>query len=245
MNSNKIKVGMVLAAGLGNRLRPLTLTTPKPLLKIQNKCLIDHAIEHLYEIGIKKIIVNTHYLADQIHTHLEKYRSTEIEIITSYEPILLETGGGILNAMKNTIQEQFLVINSDIFLEKDSTLPILSDLVNSWNPSKMDGLFLLKNHTEINYSYKGDFNISNEGKIIRSKHTNNFIYIGAYIVAPSFFDGYEVKAFPMSEILFKSDEENFQNYRFYGLELSSKWFDIGTLERLNNIEGYLRNKNER
>ncbi|MBA8667530.1 nucleotidyltransferase family protein [Holosporaceae bacterium 'Namur'] len=244
MNSNKIKVGMVLAAGFGSRLKPLTLTTPKPLIKIRDMALIDYAIDHLYSAGIRKIIVNTHYLADQIHTHLEKYRATDIEIIISHEEELLETGGGILNAMRNITDEPFLVINSDIFLDKGSSTPPLLNLVKTWNPNIMDGLFLLKNFRDISYSYNGDFNLNEAGKLVRSESKNKFIFIGSYIVSPEFFNGYEVQRLPMNEILFKSTEKDYTKYKFYGLELPSKWFDIGTLERLNILEAYLKNKNE-
>lgn len=244
MNSNRPQVGMILAAGLGNRLRPLTLTTPKPLIKVNGKALIDYAIEHLYEVGIKKIIVNTHYLAEQIHIHLDKYKNSNIKILISHEPELLETAGGILNAMNNFTIEPLLVINSDIFLDKIGSYPVLLDLVEKWDPEVMEGLFYLKDYKDIDYYYAGDFNLNAEGKLVRCQNNNQFIFIGSYIISPNFFKEYEVKKFPLNEILFKANEENFNNCKFYGLELKSKWFDIGTIDRLNSLEEYLKRKNE-
>jgi MurNAc alpha-1-phosphate uridylyltransferase len=235
---------MILAAGFGNRLKPITLTTPKPLVKVNNKALIDYAIEHLYEVGIKRIIVNTHYLAEQIHEHLKKYISSDIEIIISYEPEILETGGGILNAMQKHCSEPLLVINSDVYIDKHNPEPLLSELLKVWNPETMDLLLLLKDKDDIDVFYQGDFNLDTTCRIIRSTiHPHKYVFAGAYIVKPSFFNGKSISKFPIYELFFQSNDEDYMNFNFYGLPLKAKWFDIGTLERLNKLEKYLKQKN--
>lgn len=216
-----IKTGIVLAAGFGSRLRPLTENTPKPLLPVKGKLMLDHAIDKLLEVGIRKIIVNTHYHAPLIHAHLQKYKNSDVEICISHESDLLDVGGGIMNAMQKFALEPLLIINSDVLLEGS-----LQHLLDAWQAEKMEAILLLQ---EAQDASKGDFDLADDGKIIRRANGGRYIWTGVSIMVPEIFAGYYLHKFHITKILFNANGENFANYKYYGCVNHTKWLDIGSI----------------
>lgn len=235
--------GIILAAGLGTRLRPLTLDLPKPLIPMNcEKTFLDHAIANLRQIGIKKIVINTHYLPEKVRAHLNKYHQ-HVEIILSHEPVLLGSGGGIRQAFSFIPSHPYsIILNADIYLgqEENGLLP----LVNAWDPKKMDFLALLKDKSLISVEFKGDFNLTSSGQLIRDDEHNQHVLIGAYILKVSIFDGYAHNTpFPITDIIFKEIAR--EKHNFYGVITNATWFDIGTPSRLEDLRMCLKNQRAR
>lgn len=230
LENNSIKTAMILAAGLGTRLRPLTESIPKALVTIHGEAMLDIIIEQIRSLKINRIIINTHYLADQIANHVKKYK--DIEITLSYEKEILGTGGGILNAMKKIAQETYLIVNCDCLFVYNAMSNPYTQLINAWDPTKME--FLLLSHpTESATFYKGtgDYNLNKEHKIVRTQKKQDYIWTGTYIIKPEFFKGYKVKFFSITDIVFDKSKRD----RCYGIENKCKWIDIGSIEALKYV----------
>lgn len=232
--NNKPTKAVILAAGFGSRLRPITDTTPKALVEVAGKPMLLRNIELVKSLGIKDVIINTHYLADQINDFCRNIEDTNITLV--HEPEILETGGGILNIMSTIANEPLLVVNSDVVLQSNNAHP-LSELVNSWDSQNMELLALLEqNRTQYKRS-NGDFNLSNTGKLLNEGEKKDYIFMGAYIISPEFFKGYNVHKFRVPEIIFKANGED---HKFFGIENTSTWFDIGSKESLEVANKYLK-----
>ena len=227
-SSTNITTGMILAAGFGTRLQPITLNKPKALVEVGSVPILLRIIEQFKALGINNIIINTHYLAEQIEQFVQNIQ--DVEILLSYEPIILDTGGGILHAMDKFNVDTILAVNCDCLLLADNINP-LSQLADNWDAQKMEILLLLQNKKSVPIlPAKGDFNLSKEGKIIRAKGDRNFIFPGAYVVNRSFFKGFNAEApFSITKILFKSDAGQ---YPYYGIENRYEWIDIGSPQAL-------------
>lgn len=216
---------MVLAAGFGERMRPLTLHKPKPLIEVNGKALLDHALDRLSACGVKKAVVNVHYLADQIERHVNARKSPRI-VISDERTALLDTGGGIAKALPELGAAPFFLINSDsIWIDgADNNLIRLAD---AFDPEKMDALLLLASTTgSIGYDGRGDFVIDEEGHLQRraGREVLPFVYAGAAILSPALFTGTEVKPFSLSPLFDKAAEKN----RLFGLRLEGIWMHVGT-----------------
>lgn len=232
-NSKPTKA-VILAAGFGSRLRPITDSTPKALVQVAGKPMLLRNIELVKSLGIRDIIINTHYLADQINEFCKNIEGANITIV--HEPEILETGGGILNIMNTIANEPLLVINSDVVLKSDDAHP-LRELLNSWNSKDMELLALLEQNKTQYRRANGDFNLSISGKLLNEGEKKDFIFVGAYIVSPEFFKGYNVHKFRVPEIIFKASGED---HKFFGIENTSAWFDIGSKELLEVANRYLK-----
>jgi N-acetyl-alpha-D-muramate 1-phosphate uridylyltransferase len=205
-----IKRAMILAAGFGKRIHPLTLTCPKPLLKIGNSTLLSNTIKFLEVLGIKEITINVHYLADQIINYINKETFiSDINIIEEKGKIL-NTGGGILNAIKNFSNEPFLVINPDTIWGlnylQEVKLMERSFFKNSTNKCL---LLLVNKKKSFDQSIKGDFNLKNN--LISQNSNDNFkyIYTGLQILKPEVFANIKYEAFSLNQIwnsLIKNEE---------------------------------------
>jgi MurNAc alpha-1-phosphate uridylyltransferase len=219
---NKIRKALILAAGFGNRLRPLTEKTPKPLLTVQGITMLERAIRKLVEAGIEEIVVNTHYHAEQIHDFLKGYEAPNISLRYEYESDILDVGGGVKNVMaKYSPNEPMLVMNSDILLEGS-----LNPLINAWQKEKMHALLLLYKKQE----GRGDFNLATNNKIIRQPATGGeFTWTGVSIMHPQLFHNYNSKKFHITDILFRASPEDYDSYLYFGLVHNKKWLDIGNL----------------
>lgn len=218
---------MVMAAGLGNRMRPVTDTRPKPLVEVAGRALLDHALDRLKEAGITRAVVNVHYLADQIETHLDGYDGLEI-VISDERDELLETGGGVLRALPR-LGAEFLVMNSDsLWLERGTRN--LARLIEAWDPARMDILLLLAPIARtLGYDGRGDFTMATDGRLTRREAggTAPYVYAGVGLMkASQFTEGEALPQGPFSlNVLF---DRAIAAERLYGLELDGEWLHVGT-----------------
>jgi MurNAc alpha-1-phosphate uridylyltransferase len=215
---------MVLAAGLGLRMRPLTLTTPKPLLEVGGKTMLDAALDRLVEAGIKRAVVNTHYLADKIEAHLKVRKN--IEIIISHEPELLETGGGIKNALSYFGGKPFFAMNADLPWTEGKH-PALTRMAAAWDPAKMAALILLMPTAKARgFGTKGDFVMEQDGRVHRLNDRPPYPYVmlSAQILKPELFEKVSDRIFSNNLIWDKVEKEG----RLYGIKHEGACYHVGT-----------------
>lgn len=235
----KLKTAMILAAGLGLRLRPITNKTPKPLVKVADRTLLDHTIDKLLAIGVKTAIINVHYLGDQIKQHLSK--RTDLEIIFSSEAdTLLETGGGIKNALEYFGDEPFFACNADV-LWLNGPSPVLERMQDYWHDDQMDGLLMLHSTVEAyGYMGNGDFELDSVGRLSRKleREVTPYLFTGVQILHPRIFGDTPFGAFSLNIIYDKLIKTN----RLYGIINDGEWFHIGTPDGLDQAEKYMQHR---
>lgn len=233
---------MVFAAGFGKRMKPLTDKTPKPLIKVNNKCLLDYTLDNLAEAGIKKAVVNTHYLAAQIHNHIQN-RSGFPKILLSHEEDILETGGGIVKALLKLGNKPFFTVNSDVIIT-NSENNFFQRLSNNWQPEKMDALMLLNKTKEaIGYDGEGDFNLSEDGHLIKPFNGKcDYVFTGVMLIKPEIFKDMEEKPFSIyKDFLHTKYHHNDGTLsRICGVVHDSKWIHVGTPEGIKEAENNLK-----
>ena len=223
-----IKHGMILAAGLGKRMQPLTLKTPKPLLEINNISLLERAINLLVGHGVKEIIINVHYLPEQISSFINK-KKFEVKITISYEKdLLLDTGGGVLKGTQNFGDKPFFVINPDTIWSKHY-LEELKTLEDIYFKGNKPVLLLVNKKLSIDPSFKGDFNLNN-GKISKDD-VNQFIFTGLQITNRNVLIGEKLEVFSMNKVWNKLIKD--QNLQ--GLESNQKFFHLNTFDMYKKI----------
>lgn len=229
---------MVMAAGLGKRMRPLTATRPKPLVEVAGKTLLDHTFDHLRAAGVRKAVVNVHYLADSLEAHLRN-RVTGIETIVSDERAqLLETGGGIVKALPLIDADPFLVVNSDNFWV-DGPIDSLRHLAASWDDARMDALLLLVPLARAHcHPGQGDFHMSSSGALRRKKRGGvaPFVYIGIQMLSKRLFEGEMPKGPFSTNILW---DRAMEAGRCFGAVHPGLWFDIGAPGNIARAEEIL------
>jgi MurNAc alpha-1-phosphate uridylyltransferase len=235
---NVPEAAMVMAAGLGKRMRPLTASRPKPLIEVAGQTLLDHSLEHLKAAGVKRAVVNVHYLADALEAHL-KNRVEGIDIIISDERTqLLETGGGLVKALPLIDADPFFVINSDN-LWIDGPVDSLRLLASNWDEARMDALLLLIPLARATgHGGQGDFHLSAAGQLRRRKRgvVAPFVYTGIQIVSKRLLEG-EVPEGPFStNILWNRAIEA---GRCFGAVHQGLWFDVGTPQNVKKTEALL------
>lgn len=226
---------MVMAAGLGKRMRPLTATRPKPLIEVAGQTLLDHTLEHLKSAGVKRAVVNVHYLADALEAHL-KNRVQGIETIVSDErDQLLETGGGLVKALPMIEADPFFVINSDN-LWIDGPLDSLKLLASSWDDDRMDALLLLVPLARATgHGGQGDFHMGPSGALRRKRRGTvaPFVYTGIQMVSKRLFAG-EMPEGPFSTNLLW--DRAIEAGRCFGAVHHGLWFDVGTPQNIRKTE---------
>ena len=224
----KIKYGMILAAGLGNRMKPLTLKTPKPLLEINNSTLLERAINLLISHGVQQININVHYLPDQIQKFINNKKFKVKITISNEENLLLDTGGGVLKGTQNFGDNPFLVVNPDTVWSK-RYLKELKMLEEIYFQNNKPTLLLVKKKLSIDPSFKGDFNLNN--KKISKDDENQFIFTGLQITNRSVLINEKTEVFSMNKIWDKLiKEKNLQ-----GLESSQKFYHLNTFDMYKKI----------
>jgi MurNAc alpha-1-phosphate uridylyltransferase len=220
---------MVLAAGMGERMRPLTATMPKPLVKVAGRPLLDHVLDKLGQAGVPTAIVNVHYLADQIERHIAGRTSPRI-VISDERDQLLETGGGVVKALPLLGDEPFFLVNSDsIWL--DGVTGNWQRLAEAFDPERMDALLLLAAATHsIGYTGRGDFTMAPDGRLQprAERQVAPFVYAGAAIFSPRLFDGERQERFSLNRLFAKASESG----RLFGLRLDGLWMHVGTPEAI-------------
>jgi len=217
---------MVMAAGLGKRMRPLTATRPKPLVEVAGKPLIDHVLDRLRAAGVRKIVVNVHYLPDALEAHL-RHRAKDFEVrISDERKLLLETGGGLVQAQTMIGADPFLVVNSDNFWV-DGPADTLRLLASHWVEDEMDALLLLVPQARAgNHNGQGDFHMKSDGRLVRRQKGKvaPFVYTGIQLVSKRLLRDAPEGPFSTNILWDRAITEG----RCYGAVHQGLWFDVGT-----------------
>jgi N-acetyl-alpha-D-muramate 1-phosphate uridylyltransferase len=238
MSQNGPKKAMILAAGLGTRMAPLTATRPKPLIELKGKALIDYAIDRFIQHGVKFIVVNVHYLADQLVAHLEKRKDVEIRICDERDAIL-DTGGAVAKALPLFEGEPFYTHNSDS-LWVEGMGSALTRMRQRWDPETMDALMLVApTVSAIGFDGRGDFEMDSLGLLKRRAEMTlaPFVWTGVQIVHPRLFDGVPKSGrFSINPLWDRAIDKG----RLYGIRLDGVWIHVGTPQSLEEAETFLR-----
>ncbi|MBS7543392.1 nucleotidyltransferase family protein [Ancylobacter oerskovii] len=228
-----IRNAMVLAAGLGTRMRPLTDDRPKPLVEVAGQPLIDHVLDRLADAGIETAVVNLHYFADLLEAHLAG-RTRPHVVFSDERGLLLDTGGGIRKALPLLGDGPFVSINSDtIWIE--GIRPNLPSLMAEFDPERMDAMLLLAAATgSVGYEGRGDFSMDGDGRLtLRGERlVAPFVYAGAAVLAPALFDGAPEGPFSLVKLFARAAEAG----RLFGLRLDGVWMHVGTPEAIGEAE---------
>ena len=224
-----IKHGMILAAGLGRRMQPLTLKTPKPLLAINNLTLLERAINLLISHGVQEISINVHYLPEQIQSFISKKKYKAKITISNEEDLLLDTGGGVLKGTQNFEDNPFFVINPDTVWSKHyvEELKTLEEIYFKYNKPT---LLLVHKKLSIDPSFKGDFNLNNE-KISKDSE-NQFIFTGLQIINRSVFKNEQSQVFSLNKVWDKLIKDK----KLLGLESNQKFYHLNTFDMYSKIQ---------
>lgn len=231
-----IDQAMILAAGLGTRMAPLTADNPKPLIEVHGRALIDHVIDKMVDAGVKFLVVNVHYKAEMIKAHLAGRKDISIQICDETDAIL-DTGGAIANALPLFRDKPFFAQNSDSFWVEGMG-QALSRMRERWDSDKMDALMLLAPcATSIGYEGRGDFEMDADGRLTRREEMKlaPFVWTGLQIVHPRLFDGAPSGRFSINPIWDKA----IQNERLFGIRLDGVWIHVGTPEAKSEAERFL------
>ena len=227
---------IVLAAGLGTRMRPYNGQVPKPLVQIGGKSLIDYSLDRLADAGVERVVVNVHHLADAVERHLASRKHPQI-VISDERAELLGTGGGIAKAMPQLGDAPFFLVNSDtVWL--DGVKPNFARLADAFDPATMDALLLLAPTAEsIGYGGRGDFAMLPDGRLRRrgEREVVPFVYAGAAILSPALFAGAPAGAFPLTPLFDRAGAKD----RLFGLRLEGLWMHVGTPEAVAAAEAAL------
>ena len=230
------KRAIVLAAGLGTRMRPHNGQIPKPLVTVSGKALIDYALDRLADVGVEQTVVNVHHMADALEAHL-KQRTRPRIIISDERKQLMGTGGGGVKALPHLGNEPFFYMNSDT-LWIDGVKPNLPRLVEAFDPDEMDALLLLApTTTSIGYEARGDFAMSVDGRIRRrpEREVVPFAYASAALLSPALFKNAPTGVFPLLVLFDRAAEQG----RLFGLRIDGIWMHVGTPEAVAEAEAAL------
>ena len=235
MTEVKANKAMILAAGLGRRLQPITINTPKPLVNVAGKPIIGYAIDHFVKAGLERLVVNVHYLADQVISYLEE--RNDIEIIVSDETNqILDTGGGIKKALPFLGNNPFFTCNSDIIWH-DKYEEALMSLLSAWQNNDMDALLLLKStESAFGYKGKGDFFMESNGRVRRknAEESAPFVFAGLQLIKPNIFEEYIEEPFSLNKIF----DKLLSSGRLFGFVYNGNWLHIGDIDGLKVAENY-------
>lgn len=227
---------MILAAGLGTRMRPLTDNCPKPLVKVAGKSIIDYTVDRIRAAGVDTLVVNLHYLPEQIERWAKRQRGLEIAL-SDERDCLLDTGGGVAKALDRLGDQPFFVFNSDSFWV-DGPQPALERMRNVWDGERMDCLLLVADMTSsVGFYGPGDFDMDEEGRLTRrnESYVSPFVYAGCYLVSPAVFKDAPDGAFSMNILWNKALAAG----RLFGLRHDSLWLHVGTPDAIGAAETVL------
>ena len=226
----KINTALILCAGLGKRLNPLTKTIPKPLLELNNITMLENCINLNIKLGVTKILLNTFHLGDQIINFIKKKKFLiDIQIIEDGKNIL-DTGGGILNMINRSKDKDYFIFNPDT-LWNENYINEINKMENFYFSNKLNNLLLVTNKKlSFDKDLSGDFELKDN--LLNRKNTKNFIYIGCQILNKNLFDGYEVKNFSILEIWNKLSDKNSLN----GFETLNEFYHLTNLKTFKKLE---------
>lgn len=227
---------MIMAAGLGKRMRPLTASQPKPLVRVAGKPLVDYALDRLDEAGVTRAVVNVHYLADALEAHVGERKAPKITV-SDERAELLETGGGMIKA-KDHLPDPFFCLNADnIWL--DGPRNAFADLTRRWNPDEMDALLLVVSHARaVNFDGPGDFHMDARGSLSRRQpgRIAPFIYTGIQLVSHRLLRDAPEGKFSTNILWTRAMEEG----RLFGVSFTGLWFEVGTPQAIGPTEDALK-----
>lgn len=233
------KTAMVMAAGLGKRMRPLTATRPKPLVEVAGRALLDHVLDRLKSAGVERIVVNVHYLPGSIEAHLaSKSHGLDFKI-SDERSLLLETGGGMVKAAPMIDSDPFLVVNSDN-LWIDGPADTLKLLASHWDSKRMDALLLVVPQARAqNHRGMGDFHMDRAGRLRRREkaHVAPFVFTGIQMISKALLDGAPDGPFSTNILWDRAIEAG----RCFGAVHQGLWFDVGTPKAIGETEAFLQN----
>lgn len=232
-DSRPIRRAMVLAAGLGQRMRPITDALPKPLVKVGGKTMLDHALDRLAEAGVEEAVVNVHHLADQIEAHVAGRESPRVTI-SDERALLLETGGGVKKALPLLGAEPFFHVNSDSLWSEDGRSNIAA-VAKAWDPQRMDMLLLLaEREGSIGFDGAGDFFRDEAGRLTRRGKAASapYIYAGVAIIEPALFADTPEGPFSLN-LLF---DRCIAAGTLFGTVLRGQWLHVGTPDAIAPAE---------
>ncbi len=233
-----IDTAMVLAAGYGKRMRPLSEHTPKPMVRLAGSPLIDHALARLADAGVREAVVNLHYRADVLEAHLRARREPPAITISDERDALLDTGGGVKKALVRLGPDGFFVCNSDsVWIESGASN--LSRLAAIWDADAMDSLLLLADaRGSLGYDGPGDFEMSEDGRLVRRAEgaAAPLVFAGVSIAHPRLFEDSPEGAFSLNPIWDRAIARG----RLFGVRLQGAWMHVGTPEALDAAERRLR-----
>ncbi len=228
---------MVLAAGLGKRMRPLTATRPKPLIEVAGRTLLDRALDRVAAAGIPRAVVNVHYFADQVEAHLRSRGRTPAVTVSDERAELLETGGGVTKALPLIDADPFFVVNADN-LWIDGSVDTLRLLAQRWDAATMDGLLLLVPLARATgYEGRGDFHMDAAGQLQPRGEVRlaPFVFSGIQLISKRLFDGETPAPFSM----WRAWNKALASGRLYGAVHQGLWFHVGTPASVGETEGLL------
>jgi MurNAc alpha-1-phosphate uridylyltransferase len=227
---------MLFAAGLGTRMRPLTASTPKPLVPVAGRPLLDYAIDRFAAFGVSRVVINTHHLAEQVEAHVRTLRS-RVELCISHEDPVLETGGGIVKALSLLGDAPFFSANSDT-IWIDGFEPALSRLSRAYDPERMDALLLLHPRDKaVGYSGPGNFALTDAHELVRAAQPP-YVFTGLQVLHPRLFAEKRAEPFSLRELYTAAEGTRGVLRRMFGLLHDGDWIHVGTLEELAQAERY-------
>ena len=236
-----VNYAMILAAGLGTRMRPLTLTTPKPLVAVAGKTLLDWALDNVAQAGVSHVVVNVHHLGNLIEAHLQDREFPHVTCIA--EDPVLETGGGVQNALGHLGDAPFFVLNAD-GLWLDGETSALARMADLWDDDRMDGLLLLHDpQTAFGYDGVGDFMVDIEGRLSRRQETdtNAQVFTGVQLLHPRLFEGAPGGAYSLNVLYDRALAAG----RLFGTTASGEWHHVGTMDALAESDAHIRERDQR
>lgn len=231
------KRAMVLAAGLGLRMRPITLETPKPLVTVGGRTMLDHALDRLEAVGVEEAVVNAHWLADKIAAHLDANPRRKLKLTLSREDTQLETGGGVKNALPLLGDDPFFVVNADI-VWLDGPVPALKRLADSWNPAVMDSLLLVTpTPIAIGYEGRGDYQMDPDGRLTHRPDLEvaPFVMAGVSIMTAAQFTDTPDGAFSNLLLWQRAEAAG----RLFGVRHEGNWYHVGTPAAIPLVDTHL------
>jgi MurNAc alpha-1-phosphate uridylyltransferase len=231
------KSAMVLAAGMGTRMRPLTDSMPKPLVKVAGRALLDHVLDRLGDAGVTRAVVNVHHFGDQIIAHVADRKRPKV-VISDERGVLLDTGGGVVKALPQIGKDPFYHLNADT-IWIDGVTPNLKRLAETFDPKSMDALLLLAPTAgSIGYDERGDFSMAADGRLTARPERDiaPFVYAGAAILSPALFANAPKAPFSLTTLFARAAAAG----RLSGLRLEGLWMHIGTPDAIQAAETAIR-----
>lgn len=234
----KVDSAMIMAAGLGTRMRPFTEKKPKPLVEVAGKTLLDHVLDKARDAGISNVVVNVHYLPEQVEAHLAMHASDLGVTISDERDLLMETGGGLVKAECLIAAEPFYCLNSDAIWTEAAEQNGLKRLAQAWDGDRMDGLLLIvPRERAFQHPGKGDFSIDADNRLVRrgQRESAPYVYTGNQLISHRLLQGAPSGPFSTNILWDRAIAAG----RLFGLVHEGDWFDIGSPQAIAPTEAAL------